>query len=219
MKHIKTWPVGTVPDWMIRRLLRHYHDQQSYDHNFGGQDKRGVPPTQAEMPELYAFLEALGYDADPSTLSGNYFETNMPYPIHADTSKNEHFSLDYTVFLIPLSLEEQSHSYLFLLDQEWMGQAATLTGQRWPQGWNELVTDYNDPRLVGRIPDEFDHRLATALELPFSGTTLEGMSVDTIYRWRVGSMISFPCNKLHFSITKASLPKIGLSLRMLPRRI
>jgi hypothetical protein len=213
MSKITIWSKDTVPISLLDSLLNFYKNQTSYDPNFKGKDLRGIPPQYEDLPEVYDFLESLGYKFIDKTCSGNYLETASPYPIHVDTGKEDSFSLDYTIFLFPLYLPENSNSYLFLLNQKWMGEATTFIQQPWIKGWNHMLKEYNHELLKNLEFGEWDRRL-NALGIPFNEKTLDGMTVDCIYKWKVGSMISFPCNQLHMSVTDNNIPKIGLSLRI-----
>jgi hypothetical protein len=213
MSKVTIWSQDTVPNSLIESLLNFYKKQQSYDHNFGGKDLRGLPPQYEDLPEVYNFLESLGYEFIDKTCTGNYLETASSYPIHADTGKADHHSLDYTIFLFPLYIPEDCNSYLFLLNQKWLGEATTFVQQQWPKGWNHMATDYNSSLLQNLNFGKWDTRL-NLLGIPFIEKTLDGMTVDCIYSWKVGSMISFPCNQLHMSVTDSDIPKIGLSLRI-----
>ena len=211
MSKIISWPKDTVPLELVSKMLDFYKQQTPYDSNFKGKDLRGLPPTRSDLPELYEFIEALGYTILDNIPSGNYFETASPYPIHVDTGKGTTHSLDYTIFLFPLYLPADSISYLILLNQTWLGEASTFTKQPWTKGWNHMITDYND--ITGIEYGKWDSRL-NELGISFTDLTVDGMSIDTIISWKVGSIVSFPCNQLHFSVTSSSIPKIGLSLRL-----
>lgn len=211
MSKIISWSKDTVPVELVSKMLNFYKQQTPYDPNFKGKDLRGLPPTRFDIPELYAFIESLGYTILDDTPSGNYLETASQYPIHVDTGKGLDHSLDYTIFLFPLYLPSDSISYLFLLKQTWLGEATTFTKQPWTKGWNNMVTDYND--ITGIEYNKWDSRL-NELGIIFTDLTLNGMSVDTVISWKVGSVVSFPCNQLHFSVTNSNIPKIGLSLRL-----
>jgi hypothetical protein len=211
MSKIISWPKDTVPLELVSKMLDFYRQQTPYDQHFKGKDLRGLPPTRSELPELYAFIETLGYTILDDTPSGNYLETAGQYPIHVDTGKGRNHSLDYTIFLFPLYLPKDSISYLILLNQTWLGEATTFTKQPWTKGWNNMVTDYTD--VQGIEYNKWDLRL-NELGIIFTDLTLNGMSIDTIISWKVGSIVSFPCNQLHFSVTNSSIPKIGLSLRL-----
>jgi hypothetical protein len=211
MNKIIAWPQDSVPKELVSAMLNFYKNQNSYDNNFNGRDLRGLPPQRKDLPELYNFLESLGYEFVNDTGSGNYLETSSVYPIHVDTNKGDEYSLDYTIFLFPLVLPENCNSYLFLLDQTWNGEATTFVKQPWPTGWNNMELNYNDIQNINY--GKWDNRL-NLLGIKFSDLTLDGMTVDTIYRWKVGSFVSFPCNQLHFSVINSTKNKIGLSLRL-----
>jgi hypothetical protein len=216
MSKVVTWSKDTVPASLIESLLNFYKNQNPYDSNFSGRDLRGLPPQYEDLPEVYDFLESLGYNLVDKKSSGNYLETASTYPIHVDTGKDDSFSLNYTIFLFPLYLPENCNSYLFLLDQKWMGEATTFIQQPWIKGWNYMLKEYDSDLLQNLEFGKWDRRL-NSLGIPFTDKTLDGMTVDCIYRWKVGSMISFPCNQLHMSITDSKTPKIGLSLRIKTR--
>lgn len=211
MSKIISWSKDTVPLDLVAKMLDFYKKQQSYDTNFKGKDLRGRPPTRTDIPELYTFIESLGYVILDDKPSGNYFETACQYPIHVDTGKDNTHSLDYTIFLFPLYIPEDSVSYLLLLNQKWLGEATTFVKQPWTKGWNNMVTSYED--VQGLEYNKWDSRL-NKLGIIFTDSTLDGMSIDTIISWKIGSLVSFPCNQLHFSVTTNLVPKIGLSLRL-----
>jgi hypothetical protein len=213
MKNVTIWPAGTVPQDLVDDMLDFYRKQQAYDHNFGGKDKRGIPPQRADLPQLYDFIESLGYKVSDIGITGNYLETAKNYPIHADTSRGETNTLDYTIFLFPLYIADTSNSYLFLLNQHWSGEASTFVRQPWPKGWNDIVSDYNDPKLSNVEYGTWDNRLRS-LGISFTPETLDGMSLAAIYKWKIGTFASFPCTQLHFAVNDSNDMKVGLSLRL-----
>ena len=80
-----------------------------------------------------------------------------------------------------------------------------------------MCNDYSDSRLINLESGKWDKRFRN-FNIPFTADTLEGMSIDLIYKWKVGSFVSFPCNRLHFGITDSTIPKIGLSMRLRCKR-
>ena len=211
---IISWPINSVPDNLINKLLLNYKNSNRRDNYYKGKDLRASPPNFQELPELYSFLESLNYKIDFNfPVRGNYLETANHYPIHCDTGKEESYNVDYTVFLFPLFLPEHCHSYLFLLNQKWHGEASTFSVQDWPTGWNHMIKDYSDKPILNKSTSVWDSRI-NSLGIKLTAQTLEHMSIDTIYKWKVGSFISFPCTQLHFSTTDSNTNKIGLSVRL-----
>lgn len=213
MNNITLWPKGTIPEDLLNEMLDFYKKQISYDLNFKGKDLRGYPPQYKDIPALYHLLESLGYEFEDYQCSGNYLETSNNYPIHVDTGKHPNCHFDSTIFLFPLFLPENCKSYLFILNQTWSGEATTFVKQPWQLGWNHMCTDYTNPNLNHLEKNNWDDRFSL-LGVALTPETLDGMSLDSIYQWKVGSFASFPCNRLHFAITNNSIPKIGLSMRL-----
>jgi hypothetical protein len=211
---IISWPVNTVPEELRSRLLNFYLSNSSNDPYYKGIDYKSNPPNVNDMPELYKFIETLGYNIDYTCpVRGNYLETNHHYPIHSDTGKEDSYDTKYTIFLIPLRLPQNCHSYLFLLNQQWYGEASTFSVQPWAVGWNHMIKDYSNKPIVNSEYNSWDKNL-NSLRVKLTEETLQGMSLDTIYKWKIGSMISFPCTQLHFSTLSSTEYKIGLSLRL-----
>jgi len=217
MNNVTSWPKDTVPQALLDEMLDFYRHQVPYDPHFKGTDLRGIPPQYNDIPALYDFLNSLGYEFEDINCSGNYLETASNYPIHVDTGKSPNCHFDSTVFLFPLSLPENCNSYLFILNQQWTGEATTFVRQPWLVGWNHVCNDYSDSRLINLETSKWDNRFSS-FNIPFTADTLEGMSIDSIYKWKIGSFASFPCNRLHFGITDSTIPKIGLSLRLRCKR-
>jgi len=217
MKPSIIWPINTVPNSLVERLLSFYKSQTPVDHYYNNVDYRGVIPSVQHMPELYKFIETLGYKIDYNYKPlGNFFETNICYPIHADTGKIgtlQPHDTNYFVFLIPLFVPENCNSYLFLLNQEWYEEASTFMVQNWKKGWNNMINDYKDKPIKNFNFEPWDKRLNN-LNVILTEETLNGMSTHLIYKWKVSSMISFPCTQMHFSTTDSKDQKIGLSLRL-----
>lgn len=215
MNKITIWPQQTIPESLIKKLLDFYKDQNPRDiFNKRIHDLKGMVPQYEDVPELYDFLESLGYEfIDKNWNDGNYLETNENYGIHADTGKDQTHTLDSTSFLIPLYMEPKCHSYLFFLNQVWNGEATTFVRQPWLQGWNYQCSDYSDPRLEYLDPENWDDRLDHIMP-QLEPATREGMSIDSIYKWKIGSFVSFPNNRMHFAVTNSNIPKIGLAIRL-----
>ena len=217
MKPTTIWPLNTVPVNLLDKLLSFYKSQNPTDPYYGKADLRGSVPDKKTIPELYEFIESLGYKIDYDyKISGNYLETSSHYPIHADTGKigtTSPHDTKYIIFLIPLFVPENCNSYLFLLNQEWYGEASTFSPQKWTQGWNHMIRDYTDQPIKNFNFEPWDKRLNN-LDIFLTEETLHGMSVHTIYKWKTTSMMSFPCTQMHFSTTDSKINKIGLSLRL-----
>jgi hypothetical protein len=211
---IISWPINTVPEELLAKLLDFYLRNNSSDPYYGGYDYKSNPPSFTDIPELFHFIEELGYHIDYTfPVRGNYLETNHHYPIHCDTGKEDTYNTKYTVFLIPLRLPPDCHSYLFLLNQQWYGEASTFSVQPWKVGWNHMIKDYSNIPIHNTEFNSWDKNLNN-LNVKLTEETLQGMSLDTIYKWKIGSMISFPCTQLHFSTIGSEEYKIGLSLRL-----
>jgi hypothetical protein len=217
MKSTTIWPINTVPSLLIEKLLNFYKSQSPTDPYYDKVDLRGTIPQPSHIPELYEFIESLGYKIDfHYKILGNYLETNICYPIHVDTGKigtSQPYDTNYMIFLIPLHVPENCNSYLFLLDQEWYGEASTFMVQNWKKGWNNMINDYSNQPIQNYNLEPWDTRLNN-LNVILTEETLQGMSAHLIYKWKTSSMISFPCTQMHFSTTDSKDFKIGLSLRL-----
>jgi len=205
---IRSWPVQTIPDELINKILEFYKNQKPYDKHFSGKDLRGKVPQMFELPELYTFLLSIGYKFDEQKVHGNYLDTQLHYPIHTDSIEE-----NGTIILIPLYVPDNSYSYLFILDQKYEGEATTFCKQPWKTGSNTMLREYDESNVINYNKNAWDQRI-NDLGIQLTEDTLQGMSLDTMYRWKVGSMISWPTNQLHFAIADPGENKIGLSIRI-----
>lgn len=215
MNRINIWPQNTLSKELIEKLLSFYKKQIPVDQYYGGIDFKGEPPQYEDLPEFYDLLESLGYVFEDNYChNGNFFETNENYGIHVDTGRAPwNHSLTATSFLIPLYMEPKCHSYLFFLNQTWNGEATTFVRQEWLKGWNHLCSDYSDARLMNLDFENWDDRLNHIIP-HLASDTREGMSIASMFKWNIGSFVSFPSNQLHFTAIDSKIRKIGLSIRL-----
>ena len=154
---------------------------------------------------------------------GNFFKTEVPYRLHADTGIDESCAL-YRIVVFPLFLDTGDDEYLeefnnlTIMDQRWYNQAAFfMKGEEdkfdvKKQEYNQPVSDYGlaDGLSDRQFPkDRFDQMYNHITYKNF-----EGMSELFTAPWKIGNAISFDRSHIHTATNflKSNVKtKIGLT--------
>jgi hypothetical protein len=127
-----------------------------------------------------------------------FFQTRRPFPIHTDTLRDPALR-PWKVVLIPLGCEPDLPSHTVLFNQRWTGLSANFTKGTagFPSFVHDTVTDYSD--VLGLSDEPFPTDFHQKHLQHIKTKMLEGLSLDQIIQWRLGSAIVFDCCQLHTS--------------------
>jgi hypothetical protein len=127
-----------------------------------------------------------------------FFATGRPFPIHADTLRDCD-ARPWKVFLIPLGCEPDMPTHTVTFAQRWLGLSANFTkgSPGFPSAIHDTVTDYAD--VIGASDRPFPQDFRERHLQHINPEMLEGLSVDRMLQWRVGSALVFDCGQLHTS--------------------
>jgi len=153
---------------------------------------------------------------------GNYFRTNVPYRLHADTGIDEHAKL-YRIIVFPLQFKYDNNYHeefnsLTIMDQRWYHQAAFfMKGNEdqfavKKQEYNQPVSDYTE--IINKSPYPFPIDLYDSQFNHISYANFEGMSELLRVPWVPGHIITFDRSHIHTTTNffKANITqKIGLT--------
>lgn len=200
--------VDSTPDIIVEECLDFYKESEKKDHYGSGYQYYAPVPQINELPILYEYVKSIGYKFKEQNIQGNFFETSTGYNIHTDDST--------TTFLLPLYVPHGCHSYLFILNQIYDGEPASFRRHATSHKpkYRRVFEEYDETVLKNYNVDSWDERFNDMIP-HITPQTLEGLSVDTIFKWRPGKLLSFPSHTLHFSTTNlVDKHKIGLSFRL-----
>ena len=200
--------IDSTPDFLVEECLDFYNKRERKDHYDLGYQYYASAPQTSELPLLYEYVKSIGYKFEEQVIYGNFFESSVGYNIHTDDST--------TTFLLPLYVPQGCHSYLFILNQIYDGEPASFRRHKTKHKpkYRKVFEEYDETILKNYNVDLWDDRFNDMIP-HISSETFEGMSVDTIFKWRLGKLLSFPSNRLHFSTTNLKdKHKIGLSFRL-----
>lgn len=153
---------------------------------------------------------------------GNYFRTNVPYRLHADTGIDEHAKL-YRIIVFPLQFKfendyHEEFNSLAIMNQRWYHQAAFfMKGNEdqfavKKQEYNQPVSDYSE--MIGKSSEPFPIEIYDNYYNHISYTNFEGMSELLRVPWVPGDVITFDRSNIHTTTNffKANITqKIGLT--------
>ena len=136
---------------------------------------------------------------------GNFFRTEVPYRLHADTGIDENCAL-YRIVVFPLYFDTgpdpliEEFNCLTIMDQRWYNQAAFfMKGEEEKfearKEYNSPVGDYSPAMNLSNVPfpvDRFNHMYDHLVYKNF-----EGMSELFTAEWRVGNAITFDRSHIH----------------------
>jgi len=145
------------------------------------------------------------------------FDVSFPHIIHNDDT-NEYPS-SYKAFTIPLKIYGQSNDIsLVVFDQYYYGGAVKFV-----QGdhidketkiyYNQYLTNYND--VEGLNSKGIDDKIKKKYLSHLQNSWLEGLSINKMLPWKVGSILCFDSLALHCSTDFRNVNvqrKIGLSI-------
>ena len=150
---------------------------------------------------------------------GNYFQTNVPFYVHTDTSKNEIPGIiPYKNIVVPLTQSTEEHKcYTVVFKQRWFGEATMfwkgpvfLTAK---SNYNHKVEDYTMLENYTGTDISVGDYTRFLTHLPYNN--LHGLSVHSVYEWNIGDIIIFDCTQLHssndFTTSGNVTPKFALS--------
>jgi hypothetical protein len=154
---------------------------------------------------------------------GNFFRTEVPYRLHADTGIDE-FAKLYRIVVFPLFLDTGADPYLeefnnlTIMNQRWYNQAAFfMKGEEdkfdvKKAEYNQPVNDYSIATNITTeaFPKETFDRLFNHLVYK----NFEGFSELVTVPWRIGNAITFDRSNIHTAsnFLKANVKmKIGLT--------
>lgn len=155
---------------------------------------------------------------------GNFFRTEIPYMLHADTGIDVNCAL-YRIVVFPLYLEtfegtkyHEEFNGLSIMHQRWYNQAAFfMKGEEHrfdvkKQEYNQPVNDYSIADGITDVP--FDRERYEAVFSHLNYKSFEGMSELAYAPWRIGNAITFDRSNIHTATNfiKANVKmKIGLT--------
>ena len=163
------------------------------------------------------FKETL--ELDFTMHGGNFFQTNVPFYVHTDTSKNEEPGMiPYKNIVVPLTQSTEQHRcFTVVFKQRWFGEATMfwkgpvfLTAK---SNYNHKVEDYT--MLENYTGEDISTRDYMRFLTHLPHNNLHGLSIHSVYEWNVGDIIVFYCTQLHssndFTATGTLTPKFALS--------
>jgi len=156
---------------------------------------------------------------------GNFFRTNVPYRLHADTGIDEN-AKPFRIVVIPISFELNDpklpylpeYNALMISNQRWFHQAAffmkgeeekfPLKSQEYNQPVNQYELIYNRQETISRECHAhlFDHLIYD---------NFEGIDVHSVLSWKPGDILTFDRTSIHTATNfhKANVKtKIALSI-------
>lgn len=155
---------------------------------------------------------------------GNFFRTEVPYMLHADTGIDENCAL-YRIVVFPLLIEvedgkeyDEHFNSLTIMHQRWYNQAAFfMKGEEHKfdvkkQEYNQPVNDYSIADGITDIP--FSRERFDDIFSHLNYKSFEGMSELFTAPWRIGNAITFDRSNIHTAsnFLKANVKsKIGLT--------
>ena len=155
---------------------------------------------------------------------GNFFKTEVPYLLHADTGIDENCAL-YRIVVFPLYIETQEgmeydehFNSLTIMNQRWYHQAAFfMKGEE--HKFEAKKTEYNQPvsdysTVYGASSDTFDKARYDDIFSHLNYNSFTGMSELFTAPWRIGNAITFDRSNIHTAsnFLKANVKtKIGLT--------
>jgi hypothetical protein len=147
-------------------------------------------------------------------LSTQIFDVNTPHVIHNDDD------LEHTPFLafcLPLKIVGDSDDIkLVTFDQYYYQGGAKFFNndvEERKMFFNEKITSYEHVKFLSNvgIDNNFKENYLSHLK----DIWLEGLSINTVLKWKIGDILCFNCNQLHCSsnfLSKGVESKVALSI-------
>ena len=153
---------------------------------------------------------------------GNFFRTQVPYRLHADSGIDEQIKL-YRIVVVPLQLEldgdyREEFNCLTVTNQRWFHQAAFfMKGEE--EKFDVKKLEYNQPinqyDLIYNLGDSLPRERFSSFYDHLVYENFDGINEQSVIPWRVGNIITFDRSNIHTATNfhKANVKtKIGLSI-------
>ena len=137
---------------------------------------------------------------------GNYFRTEIPYRIHADTGLNDDAKL-YRIVVFPLYVNTDGKPYLeennslAVLNQRWFNQAAFFMKgeeEKFKLRQNEYNIPTNEYHLAdGLTENPFPKEIFEKDFNHLAYSNFDGFSILSSSVWRIGNAITFDRSNIH----------------------
>lgn len=156
----------------------------------------GIYNHRINKESLQWILDDLGL-GDCTIVGGNYFTTPVPFHIHTDNGKEN--EPDFNI-LIPITCDSKFSTILF--DQTYSGYAShfrkgSLGHYLDRPVYNEVKYDFEGVENLWPSVFDEDMYMNYLTHMPYEW--FDGLSVNQIFHWTLGSHLKFPCNQLHCS--------------------
>lgn len=201
-----------------REELIDYFKQGTHTHKNTGPVTLDVAITEFDNGVFKDILDRLeGYIGKTKVFSSLFFYVERPHIIHNDDSFS--YPVCYKGINIPLELEyvesDTGYPNLVFYDQYYLeGPAKFFNGSSdIPTYYNQCVYEYGSVKNLSTVPIDGYTRSKYLTHL--KSEWLQGLSVETITRWRPGDVTVFDTVRLHSSNDfkrQGIKSKLGLSI-------